>query len=170
MLTGSKSQEVLRVRLHELSTYGILKGKGTAYLNELFHSLHDAGLLVTQRGEYPLVTLTPRGEEAMKGGYSYSLVWPKALRGSSPKNSGGSLEDEDGPFDPGLYERLKAVRSKLAREHHLPAYRVFSNKVLEALARARPSSVEAAMQIKGVGAVNAERFLAPFLELFRQEE
>ena len=170
MLTGSKSQEVLRVRLHELSTYGILKGKGTAYLNELFHSLHDAGLLVTQRGEYPLVTLTPRGEEAMKGGYSYSLVWPKALRGSSPKNSGGNLEAEDGPFDPGLYERLKAVRSNLAREHHLPAYRVFSNKVLEALARARPSSVEAAMQIKGVGAVNAERFLAPFLELFRQEE
>ncbi len=170
MLTGSKSQEVLRVRLHELSTYGILKGKGTAYLNELFHSLHDAGLLVTQRGEYPLVTLTPRGEEAMKGGYSYSLVWPKALRGSSPKNSGGNFEDEDGPFDPSLYERLKAVRSNLAREHHLPAYRVFSNKVLEALARARPSSVEAAMQIKGVGAVNAERFLAPFLELFRQEE
>ncbi|MEE3179262.1 MAG: RecQ family ATP-dependent DNA helicase, partial [Verrucomicrobiota bacterium] len=53
MLTGSKSQEIMRVRLHELSTYGILKGKGTAYLNELFHSLHAAGLLVTQRGEYP---------------------------------------------------------------------------------------------------------------------
>ncbi len=38
MLTGSKSQEILRVRLHELSTYGILKDKGTAYLCLLYTS------------------------------------------------------------------------------------------------------------------------------------
>ena len=170
MLTGSKSQEVLRVRLHELSTYGILKAKGTAYLNELFHSLHDAGLVVTQRGEYPLVTLTPRGEEAMRGQHSYCLVWPKSLRGGRAKNPAGRPEGEEGPLDPALYERLKLVRSNLAREHRLPPYGVFSNKVLEAMARMRPSSVEAAMRIKGVGAVKAERFLAPFLELLQNKE
>ncbi|MCS5538758.1 MAG: ATP-dependent DNA helicase, partial [Roseibacillus sp.] len=105
MLTGSKSQEIMRVRLHELSTYGILKGKGTAYLNELFHSLHAAGLLVTQRGEYPLVTLTSKGEQAMKGEIEYSLVWPETLRESTAKSPGAGAEGARLPLDPVLYAR-----------------------------------------------------------------
>lgn len=171
MLTGSKSQEIMRVRLHELSTYGILKGKGTAYLNELFHSLHAAGLLVTQRGEYPLVTLTSKGEQAMKGEIEYSLVWPETLRESTAKSSGAGAEAEGElpSLDPVLYARLKDLRTSLAKEHRLPLYGVFSNKTLEDLARIRPTSEEEAMGIKGVGAVKAERFLAPFLELFRVE-
>lgn len=167
MLTGSKSQEVLRVRLHELSTYGLLKVKGTAYLNELFHSLHDAGLLVTQRGEFPLVTLTPRGEQAMKGKGGYRLVWPAEKGESMTKDGPGELVEELAPFDPALFARLKDLRMQLADEHRVPPYGVFSNKTLEAFVRLRPKSREAAMRIKGVGAVKAERFLSPFLDVFR---
>ncbi|MFP6882492.1 MAG: RecQ family ATP-dependent DNA helicase [Roseibacillus sp.] len=168
MLTGSKSQEVLRVRLHELSTYGILKGKGTAFLNELFHSLHDAGLLVTQRGEYPLVTLTSRGESAMKGGAGYQLVWPEKHKESMTKGHAGELVEELAPLDPIFYTRLKDLRTQLAKEHGLPPYGVFSNKTLEAFARLRPTTVEAGMRIKGVGAVKAARFLEPFLEMMKE--
>jgi len=168
MLTGSKSQEVMRVRLHQLSTYGILKEKGTAYLNELVHSLHDAGLLVTQRGEFPLVTLTPRGERAMRGEGSYRLVWPETRRETMTKGNGSELGGELAPFDPILYTRLKDLRMRLAKEHSLPPYGVFSNKTLEAFARLRPKTVEAGMRIKGVGAVKAERFLKPFLEVLRE--
>lgn len=170
MLTGSKSQEVLRVRLHELSTYGILKECGTAYLNELFHSLHDAGLLVTQRGEYPLVTLTSRGEEAMKGRLHYKLVWPGPREPSLTKGDGGDLADSVAPFDPALYTRLKDLRNRLAQECRLPAYGVFSNKTLEAFTRLRPTTREAGLRIKGVGPAKAERFLDAFLEVLREEE
>ena len=169
MLTGSKSQEVLRVRLHELSTYGMLKVKGATYLNELFHSLHDSGLLVTQRGDYPLVTLTPFGESAMKGEASYQLVWPETHKESMTKGKGGDRVDELAPFDPVLYNRLKELRTRLAKEHRLPPYGVFSNKTLEAFARLRPRSVDAGLRIKGVGTVKAARFLEPFLEIFREE-
>ncbi len=169
MLTGSKSQEVMRVRLHELSTYGVLKRQGTAYLNELFHSLHDAGLLVTQRGEYPLVTLTPRGEMVMKGEGSYKMVWPESGRGRMTKGRAEEVAEEAGPFDAVLYTRLKDVRTRLARENRLPPYGVFSNKTLEAFTRLRPTTVEAGMRIKGVGAIKAERFLEPFLEVMREE-
>ena len=169
MLTGSKSQEILRVRLHDLSTYGILKEEGTAYLNELFHSLHSAGLLVTQTGEFPLVTLTDRGEQVMKGEGGYSLVWPEQRRGKGKVDS--KVGEEDGelpPLDTGLYAQLKGLRNDIAKQYRVPAYGVFTNKTLESLARSRPTSVDAAMTIKGVGAVKAERFLEPFLELIRK--
>ena len=171
MLTGSKSQEILRVRLHELSTYGILKDKGTAYLNELFHSMHSAGLVVTQTGEFPLVTLTKKGEAVMKGEGSYNLVWPeqRSARGKKVSAEAGEVQGGLPPLDASLYTRLKVLRNELSRQYRLPPYGVFTNKTLESLARMRPTSIEAAMKIKGVGAEKAERFLKPFLELLRGE-
>ena len=171
MLTGSKSQEILRVRLHELSTYGILKDKGTAYLNELFHAMHSAGLVVTQTGEFPLVTLTKKGEAVMKGEGSYNLVWPeqRSARGKKVSAEAGEVQEGLPPLDASLYTRLKVLRNELSRQYRLPPYGVFTNKTLESLARMRPTSIEAAMKIKGVGAVKAERFLKPFLELLRGE-
>ena len=171
MLTGSKSQEILRVRLHELSTYGILKDKGTAYLNELFHAMHSAGLVVTQTGEFPLVTLTKKGEAVMKGEGSYNLVWPeqRSARGKKVSAEAGEVQGRLPPLDASLYTRLKVLRNELSRQYRLPPYGVFTNKTLESLARMRPTSIEAAMKIKGVGAVKAERFLKPFLELLRGE-
>ena len=171
MLTGSKSQEILRVRLHELSTYGILKDKGPAYLNELFHAMHSAGLVVTQTGEFPLVTLTKKGEAVMKGEGSYNLVWPeqRSARGKKVSAEAGEVQGGLPPLDASLYTRLKVLRNELSRQYRLPPYGVFTNKTLESLARMRPTSIEAAMKIKGVGAVKAERFLKPFLELLRGE-
>eukprot|EP00095_Tigriopus_kingsejongensis_P009437 snap_masked-scaffold11234_size2052-processed-gene-0.0 protein:Tk09437 transcript:snap_masked-scaffold11234_size2052-processed-gene-0.0-mRNA-1 annotation:"recombinase RecQ" len=120
MLVGSKSQEVLRVRLHELKTYGLLKEQGTAYLNALARSLNDGGLIVTQMGEYPLVTLTPRGEQAMKGKTSYALEWPSKEGAARPEGEEAALKDLG--FDGRLYDRLKDVRTRLAKGEQVPAY------------------------------------------------
>jgi ATP-dependent DNA helicase RecQ len=106
----------------------------------------------------------------MKGEGDYQLVWPEAHRASLTKGNSEIMAEELAPFDPALYARLKDVRARLAREHRVPPYGVFSNKTLEAFARLRPASVESAMRIKGVGAVKAARFLEPFLEMIRQDD
>ena len=173
MLTGSKSQEVMKARLYELTTYGILSEAGTAFLNELMHALHDAGLLITQRGDYPLVTLTKRGEEVMKGKGRYRIVWPKARKESMVKDDvgigvNGEALDELAPYDGVLYSALKDVRSDLAQQDGVPTYVVFSNKTLEAFTRLRPKSVNAGLRIKGVGPAKAEKYLEPFLKAIEE--
>lgn len=166
MLLGSKSQEVLRVRLHELKTYGILKKQGTAYLNALARSLNNGGLIVTQMGEYPLVTLTPRGEQVMMGKTSYSLEWPSNDGGSKTSADGVDLKDLG--FDGQLYDRLKDVRTRLAKAAQVPAYVIFSNNTLEHLARLRPKTMDAGLLVKGIGEAKAEKYLEPFLKVIRQ--
>ena len=166
MLVGSKSQEVLRVRLHELKTYGMLKEQGTAYLNALARSLHEGGLLVTKMGEYPLVTLTQRGEQVMLGKTSYSLEWPVQGGGSKVSDDGVVLEDLG--FDAKLYERLKDVRNRMAKAERVPAYVIFSNQTLEHLARLRPSTMEAGLLVKGIGEAKATKYLEPFLKVIRE--
>jgi ATP-dependent DNA helicase RecQ len=166
MLVGSKSQEVLRVRLHELKTYGLLKKEGTAYLNALARSLNNGGLIVTQMGEYPLVTLTPRGEQVMMGKTSYSLEWPSGDGNSKTPANGVELKDLG--FDGRLYDRLKDVRTRLAKAAQVPAYVIFSNDTLEHLARLRPKTMDAGLLVKGVGEAKAEKYLEPFLKVIRQ--
>ena len=53
---------------------------------------------------------------------------------------------------------LKRLRSELAESYGLPAYMVFSNKTLEALARERPTTVPELHTIHGLGPAKIARF------------
>ncbi len=62
-----------------------------------------------------------------------------------------------------LWERLKTLRSDLARELKQPAYCIFTNETLEALVRDRPSTPAALAAIKGLGRSRIERHGAALL-------
>lgn len=161
MLAGGKSQEVLTAGLDRLSTYGILAGKGTGYINALLRSLSDAGLVVTVAGEYPLMTITPLGEKVMRGDEAFELVWPDVAAGRK------EVGLADHGFDPALYTMLRDIRARLARREEVPPYVIFSNKTLEALARHQPASPEEALMVPGIGETKARQYAAPFLEAIR---
>ncbi len=161
MLAGSKSQEIVAVRLDQLTTYGILRDKGTGYLNSLMRSLSDAGMVCTVTGEFPLMTLTPLGETIMRGEGSYQLVWP------DPEAGRKEVALKDHGHDGQLYAMLREMRAKMAKRDDVPPYVIFSNKTLEALARYLPSNTEEALQIPGIGTAKIQRYAEPFLEAIR---
>jgi ATP-dependent DNA helicase RecQ len=168
-LVGSRSQEIINAQLDRLSTYGLLKSEGVAYLNQLLRELQDAGMLVSSGGQYPMVTLTRRGDEIMKGRVDYQLRWPQrstADRSAArrPRTKEASLE-EMLPVDAAILERLRKLRLDLAREQgNVPAYIIFPDETLRAFARLKPASVEAGRQIRGVGEVKARKYLPAFIE------
>jgi len=170
MLMGSRSQDILKGRLDTLSTYGLLKELGTAYLNELFKYLHDGGLIFTQKGEYPLVTLTPLGDKVMHGKSTFRMAWPKQIRNDSPVKEGLDVEIEELGFDPKLYAALKDLRADIAKNQKVPPYVVFSNKTLEYFTRLRPTSIEAGMRIKGVGEAKAAQYLQAFIAVISEHQ
>src|SRR2546423_4092816 len=55
-LVGSRSQEIVNAQLDRLSTHGLLKSEGVAYLNQLLRELQDAGILISSGGEYSIGT------------------------------------------------------------------------------------------------------------------
>ena len=78
------------------------------------------------------------------------------------------MELKDLGFDGRLYDRLKDVRTRLARAEQVPAYVVFSNETLEHLARLRPKSMEAGLLVKGIGEAKGQKYLEPFLKVIRK--
>jgi len=159
MLSGSKSQEILNNRLDQLTTYGILADKSTGYLNALFRSMAEEALVITQTGEYPLMTLSEKGDSVMKGEVEFELRWPEEV--AKPQG----LQEKD--FDPHLFTMLKDLRFKMSKQAGVPPYVVFSNKVLESLTKYMPTSTEQALEIPGIGEGKAGSYLPAFLEMIR---
>jgi ATP-dependent DNA helicase RecQ len=170
MLIGSRSPEITEKGLDELSTHGILKETGQAYLYALFKELEQAGLVRTEQGEYKLLTLTPLGNEVMKGATAYKLAWPavspRSKSKTASKGAAPTIDLKELGFDSSLFEKLKAKRTEIATaEGGKPAYTVFGNQTLELLTRLRPTTMEAGSAIPGIGPLKAERYLGQFLEV-----
>jgi ATP-dependent DNA helicase RecQ len=68
------------------------------------------------------------------------------------------------PADAELFDRLRALRRRIADAEGVPAYIVFSDAVLREMARRLPRNQRELLAIPGVGPAKAERYGARFLE------
>jgi ATP-dependent DNA helicase RecQ len=168
VLVGSRGREVLDAGLHELTTYGLLKQKSPNYLHELFREMEEAKLIYSTGGQFPMVGLAQLGVAVMQNTASFDLVWPEEGRSRKPKEVVSAPENE-APFDRDLFEILRKTRAALAQEQGgVPHYLIFPDETLKAFARLRPSSIESARRIRGVGEVKAARYMQHFLEAIHE--
>ena len=72
----------------------------------------------------------------------------------------GPLSDEGET----LFQSLRELRKSLADQQGVPAYIVFNDKTLRAMAEGRPSTPQELLAISGVGPLKLERYGEAFLE------
>lgn len=168
-LLASQAETMKAARLHELSTFGILKGESRAYLDELFDEMENAGLVATVESEgFPLLALTPEGTDAMRNADSVQLAWPDHPTTLRKKRAAQPLSSQTNQnISSDLYQQLVTLRNDLAQQRRVPAYAIFPNSVLESLARMRPRNTEEASIIKGIGPTKTRTILPKFLEIIR---
>jgi ATP-dependent DNA helicase RecQ len=70
-------------------------------------------------------------------------------------------------IDSDLFERLRDVRLRLARERGVPPYVIFHDTTLRDMVERRPRTVEDLHQVYGVGAKKANDFGDAFLDAIR---
>ncbi len=83
--------------------------------------------------------------------------------GAAPPSPPSSPEEEE------RFERLRELRLELAREEGVPAYIVFGDRVLRAMAESRPGTPEELLALPGVGPAKLERYGAAFLAALSKE-
>lgn len=75
--------------------------------------------------------------------------------------------------NPKLYDSLRLLRNRLAKESNVPAYVIFTDKTIKEMSMYLPMNKEQMMQISGVGEVKYETYGARFLaeiKRYRSEE
>ncbi len=78
-------------------------------------------------------------------------------RAAIPKKGRGSASDKNPVGDP-LFEALRAWRRDKARGADVPAYVIFNDQTLRAIAKRQPTSRSALASISGIGPAKLERF------------
>ncbi|MBS1557862.1 MAG: DNA helicase RecQ [Bacteroidetes bacterium] len=71
-------------------------------------------------------------------------------------------------YDEKLFEMLKALRKKMAKEKDLPPYVIFQDPSLEEMATTYPTSKEEMASVNGVGMGKVNKFGKEFLELIQK--
>ena len=168
VLVGADSDAIRKWGHHEISAYGIGRDAKRSEWQAYGRELIRLGLLDQQPGKFVTVDLSAQGLEALRARSPITLTRP------APERSGkGEREPRDPrrrsaagelPCDEILLDRLKKLRRTLADERNVPAYIVFSDVTLRAIAARLPVTLDQFSAIPGVGAVKLADFGQTFIE------
>lgn len=86
----------------------------------------------------------------------------------APRSARRATRDAEPPHESELFRALRARRKELADERGIPAYLVFSDATLFAMAEHHPTTVDELLAISGVGPKKAAQYGASFLEVLRE--
>ncbi|MDH3248708.1 MAG: ATP-dependent DNA helicase UvrD2 [Acidimicrobiia bacterium] len=95
-------------------------------------------------------------------GATMAVPWGEPVTKGGNK---GRLTPGAGPADPDLVDRLKRWRLAQATAQGVPAYVIFNDATLEALAGRRPSSGSELLEIPGIGPAKLEAYGEDLLDL-----
>ncbi len=113
---------------------------------------------------------TGEGIEALVGaGAPHAAGRPPGRATGRGAGAAGLPAMDASPADEALFERLRAVRKRLADAEGVPAYIVFSDVALRGMAARRPRSGAELLEVAGVGPVKLARYGEAFLEELRRD-
>jgi DNA helicase-2/ATP-dependent DNA helicase PcrA len=118
----------------------------------------------TRQGGAPAGAGRASGGRPRRGGPQTCRVCRKPLDTPAARKI-GRCETCPSDVDEQLLDRLRAWRLDQAREQKVPAYCVFTNATLVAIAETRPSSAADLSQVPGVGQVKLDRYAAEVLQI-----
>ena len=167
VLRGADTENLRQWGLVNLPVYGTSEAR-RALLMEVVELLAADGYLAITEGKFPLVGFGPRYREAAEPDFALCIKQtPKVRKGSAaklPKAARPGAADL-GEADAELFERLRALRLRLAQEAGVPPYVIFHDATLAAMAAARPATEEELLALPGVG----EKKLATYGKAFLEE-
>ena len=102
----------------------------------------------------------------LETGATMAVPWGERV-GKSGSN--GRLAPGTGSVDIGLADRLREWRRRQAQAQGVPAYVVFNDKTLEALAALRPSTSDALLGVPGIGPAKLEAYGDDLIDLIALE-
>jgi ATP-dependent DNA helicase RecQ len=173
VLRGHASEQVTGRGHHTLSTFGLLPDASVAEIRGYIEQMVGLDLLRLNGDEYPVLGVTSKGIELLKNEHSYpglALARQRAPRKDAPRTRSRVEAESWEGVDGALFERLRAVRLDIARSRGVPPYVIFHDVTLREMARLRPSSIGALLDVKGVGARKASDLGDLFLAAIRAHE
>lgn len=168
ILRGSQAQKITAAQ-RALSTHGIGADKSKQHWMSIGKELIQQGWLNQSVGKFPVVELNGRSWEVLRGKAQVMLT---TFEETKPVKKAGKPSQspafESGSDDQARFEKLRTMRTKLAKASNVPAYLVLSDRSLKELCTALPATLADLESVHGFGKVKIEKFGQAFLDALHQ--
>ncbi|BFU44448.1 DNA helicase RecQ [Krasilnikovia sp. MM14-A1004] len=169
ILLGRTTAKVTQFRHEELSVFGIGTELRKQEWRGVVRQLLARGLLAVE-GDYGTLVLTDGSADVLRGTHPVRLR-REAERARAPRQSrtrdttaSAELPKEAEP----VFERLRAWRAGVAKEQGMPAYVIFHDATLRAVAALHPTTLEQLGTVSGVGENKLARFGQQVLDVLAE--
>jgi DNA helicase-2/ATP-dependent DNA helicase PcrA len=153
-----------RARIHLTLSWALARAVGGRKSRRRSRFLDEVAARGTWQGLVPVASATARGGALVTRGPALCRVCGKVVVGTAARRR-RRCETCPGTVDEELFERLRDWRRERAAGLGQPAYCVFTDATLEAIAETKPASTRELGAIPGIGQSKIEKFGGEVLDL-----
>ncbi len=164
IVRGKQTEKVAQFGHQRLSTFGIGADVSEAQLRGVLRQLIATGALAIDPQAFNTLQLTESSRAVLRGETPVQLR-ESVSQPARSRRRGGARDKAPPAVAAGLtaegqarFAALKAWRGEVAREHNLPAYVIFHDATLAAIAALAPSTLQELQGVSGIGASKLERY------------
>jgi ATP-dependent DNA helicase RecQ len=149
VLRGKQTDKVAKFDHERLSTFGIGAELSEAEWRLLLRHLVAQRIVEVDHATFNVLRLTDASRAVLRGERTIELRHQVAQpsRRKTKQRATSAAADVHDP----IFERLRVWRAAVAKEHGLPAFVVFHDGTLRAIAQMRPKSLDELRTISGIG-------------------
>ncbi|MFA7447095.1 MAG: DNA helicase RecQ [Weeksellaceae bacterium] len=159
VLRGAQNAHVLEKGYEKIKTYGIVKDVSWLDLQQYIIQMINQGILEIRFHEKGRLVLTPLAHEILFQHKNVRLATLIKKEDEVPEEKVEIYSDSD------LFQKLRELRSAIAKEEKVPAYIIFSDASLRDMELKRPTNKTTFKEVLGVGKVKQEKYAKRFTDV-----
>ena len=162
VLRGSETEKIRAKGHNTLPTFGVGKDLSKGEWQGVLRQMMGYDLVRPDPARYGALRMTQSARGLLKGQEAIMLRKDSVVAvNSAPKRVKELVSEDDEP----MFAALKSKRRALAEDLKAPAYIVFPDSTLIAMAEMRPKNLDEFAKLPGVGAKKLERYGDEFLSV-----
>ncbi|MGV8941869.1 MAG: DNA helicase RecQ [Lysobacter sp.] len=159
VLRGTMTDKIMQHGHDKLSTWAIGDHLDARQWSSVFRQLVAAGLLEADHERHGAFRLTSEAGPVLRGERQLRFRRDAAKPATRRTRSGSAPPPSDlAPEPAARFRSLRGWRADMAREQNIPAYVIFHDATLRAIAESDPADLDELGQIPGIGASKLERY------------
>jgi ATP-dependent DNA helicase RecQ len=165
ILAGVKTDAIKSYNHQMLESFGAGKSRDVNYWGMVIRQALIVRLVQKEIENYGILKLDEKGYDFLNNSVSFLLSEDNDYADTDEEEESFGGPERPGTVDEELFNILKNLRKKLAKQLKLPPFVIFQNPSLEDMAIQYPISFEELQNITGVGAGKAKRYGAEFIKI-----
>lgn len=169
VILGLENQYTKSYSQHDLDVFGSGSSETEFFWRSVIRQTLLFQYLLKDIDNVGVLKLSSKGHEFINKQHSVELSKDQEIIIEGHEEEDGEKEAVNTKsYDAVLYDLLKGLRKKIAKEKGVPPYVVFQDPSLEEIATVYPTNRDELAQVNGVGMGKVSKFGKPFLELINK--